>query len=94
MSLEVHAWWEHLPNARPTGAFHATWNGKGEFYTGISTGDRVLVVVKFAGTGNGYHASLQKLDSGNASLGIWESQFHLLSHWSDVPEVNSIGVSQ
>jgi hypothetical protein len=80
MSLEVQA-----------GTFHATWNGKGEFFTGISTGDRVRVIVKFAGISNGFHASLQKLDSGNASLGIWDSQFHLLSDWEDAPEVNLIG---
>jgi hypothetical protein len=51
----------------------------------------VRVIVKFAGISNGFHASLQKLDSGNASLGIWDSQFHLLSDWEDAPEVNLIG---
>ena len=86
MSLEVHQWWEYLPNARPTGAFHATWDGKPEFYSGIETGDQVFVKVEFNGAHNPYSASIQKLNSDNAWLTIPESQFDTLSHWRGVGE--------
>ena len=58
-------WRDHLSTTEKK-AFHATWNGKGEFYTGIKTGDRVLVNTKFAGVSNGFYATIRVVDSGNA----------------------------
>lgn len=83
--------WRHHVSTTEQKTFHATWNGRGEFYTGIKTGDRVLVTTKFAGASNGFHASIRVLDSNNASLGIWDNQFDLLSDWELAPEVSLIG---
>ena len=83
--------WRHHVSTNGKKTFHATWNGRGEFFTGIKPGDRVLVNVKFGGESLGFYGSIQVLDSGNASMGLWDNQFDLLSDWELAPEVSLIG---
>lgn len=85
-------WRDHL-STTTTKSFHATWNGRGEFYTGIKTGDRVLVKARFYQWSDhrSTDGTISVLDSGNASLSISERQFDLLSDWELAPEVSLIG---
>lgn len=68
-------------NFKPHTQYHATYTGRGEFYTGIRTGQRVLV-----DTGNTakWNVSIQSLEHPGAWLSVSESQYHLLT---DVVEV-------
>lgn len=84
--IRTPQWWEFLPNARPTGFFHATWEAPGEFFSGIETGDRVSVHVRFNGANNPYTADIQKLGTDNACLSIPDTQFDRLTNWIGVGE--------
>ena len=66
---------------RPHTQFHATYEGRGEFYTGIGTGQRVLVNV---GNTARWSVSIQSLAAPGAWLAVYESQYHLLTNILEV----------
>lgn len=68
-------------NFKPHTQYHATYTGRGEFYTGIRTGQRVLVEV---GNTAKWDVSIQSIERPGAWLAVYSSQYDLLT---DVVEV-------
>lgn len=65
----------------PHKQYHATYEGRGEFYTGIGTGQRVLVDV---GNTARWSVSIQSLAAPGAWLAVYENQYNLLTDISEV----------
>ncbi len=57
----------------------AIWRGKGEFYTGIATGDQVIITSKAKNWRESkYWVDIQHARDRGASLCVYESQYNLL----------------
>jgi hypothetical protein len=69
------------PFPNPNGKYHAVWGGASEFYSGLETGDRVLVDPRGKA---GMTVFVQSLDNPGAWMAVYNDKYFLLH---DIVEV-------